>query len=97
MDLGEIWGYETDRLFQYEDCYQDADGKWLLIPIKYPSQALYETGAFKYGPGDVKYKDLDGNGEITYGEQTLEDHGDLKRIGNTLPNFELRFLCSIDI
>lgn len=33
--IGEIWGYETDRLFQYEDCYQDADGNGLLIPIKY--------------------------------------------------------------
>lgn len=67
----------------------------LLIPIKYASQALYETGAFKYGPGDVKYKDLDGNGEITYGEQTLEDHGDLKRIGNTLPNFEYGFSVAL--
>ena len=56
---------------------------------------MYETGAFKYGPGDVKYKDLDGNGEITYGEQTLEDHGDLKRIGNTLPNFEYGFSVAL--
>ena len=93
--VGEIWGYETDRLFQYEDCYQDADGKWFIDTNKVPSQALYETGAFKYGPGDVKYKDLDGNGEITYGEQTLEDHGDLKRIGNTLPNFEYGFSVAL--
>lgn len=93
--IGEIWGYETDRLFQYEDCYQDADGKWFIDTNKVPSQALYETGAFKYGPGDVKYKDLDGNGEITYGEQTLEDHGDLKRIGNTLPNFEYGFSVAL--
>ena len=71
------------------------DGKWFIDTNKVPSQALYETGAFKYGPGDVKYKDLDGNGEITYGEQTLEDHGDLKRIGNTLPNFEYGFSVAL--
>ena len=38
---------------------------------------------------------MDGNGEITYGEQTLEDHGDLKRIGNTLPNFEYGFSVAL--
>jgi len=55
------------------------------------SQSLFESGFFKYGPGDVKYKDLDGDGKITYGSNTLEDHGDLKKIGNTLPNFEYSF------
>ena len=89
--IGEIWGYETDRLFQYEDCYQDADGKWFVDYTKNPDQTLYETGAFKFGPGDVKYKDLDGNGVIDYGSETLDDHGDLKRIGNTTPNFEYGF------
>ena len=89
--IGEIWGYETDRLFQYEDCYQDADGKWFVDYSKNPDQTLYETGAFKFGPGDVKYKDLNGDGQITYGKETLDDHGDLKRIGNTTPNFEYGF------
>lgn len=95
--IGEIWGYETDRLFQYSDCKELPDGTW-VIDTSLPGiadQSLYETGAFKYGPGDVKYKDLDGNGAITYGEQTLEDHGDLKRIGNTLPNFEYGFTIGL--
>ena len=78
--LGEIWGYETDRLFQESDF--NADG---TLKDGIASQALFESGAFKYGPGDVKYKDLDGDGEITYGSNTLDDHGDLKVIGNTLP------------
>ncbi len=84
--LGEIWGYETDRLFQADDF--NADGS---LKSGIPSQSLYETGAFHFGPGDVKYKDLDADGVITYGSNTLEDHGDLKVIGNTLPRIEYNF------
>ena len=94
--IGEIWGYETDRLFQYEDCMQLEDGTWVIDPSKVPEQSLYESGSFKYGPGDVKYKDLDGDGKITYGDNTLENHGDLKRIGNTLPNFEYGFSLGLN-
>lgn len=99
--IGEIWGYETDRLFQYEDCKKITDDKgnsmWVIDTDKpgIADQSLYESGSFKYGPGDVKYKDLDGDGKITYGKETLEDHGDLKRIGNTLPNFEYGFTLGL--
>lgn len=99
--IGEIWGYETDRLFQYEDCKQITDSKgntmWVIDTDKpgIADQSLYESGSFKYGPGDVKYKDLDGDGKITYGKETLDDHGDLKRIGNTLPNFEYGFTLGL--
>ncbi|MCH4018023.1 MAG: TonB-dependent receptor [Prevotella sp.] len=84
--LGEIWGYETDRLFQASDFNSDGTLKTGL-----PSQSLYETGSFKFGPGDVKYKDLNGDGKITYGKNTVEDHGDLKVIGNSLPDYEYSF------
>ena len=100
--IGEIWGYETDRLFQYDDCKEIVDPNtgasvWVIDTDKpgIADQSLYETGSFKYGPGDVKYKDLDGDGKITYGEETLENHGDLKRIGNTLPNFEYGFTIGL--
>lgn len=89
--LGEIWGYETDRLFQKDDF--NADG---TLKEGIPSQSLYETGAFKFGPGDVKYKDLDGDGKITYGNNTVEDHGDLKVIGNSLPKYEYSFTIGAD-
>ena len=96
-EIGEIWGYETDRLFQYSDCKQLEDGTWVIDTSKpgIADQSLYENGSFKFGPGDVKYKDLDGDNEITYGEQTVEDHGDLKRIGNSLPNFEYGFTLGL--
>lgn len=84
--LGEIWGYETDRLFRADD-FDDTGA----LKKGVPSQALYESGSFKFGPGDVKYKDLDEDGKITHGKNTVEDHGDLKVIGNALPNFEYSF------
>lgn len=90
--LGEIWGYETDRLFQESDFNSDGS---LIDGIA--SQHLIHDGAFKLGPGDVKYKNLDGdNSTIGYGKNTLEDHGDLKVIGNALPNFEYSFAFNID-
>lgn len=89
--LGEIWGYETDRLFQETDFNTDGTLKDGIA-----TQELFESGAFKYGPGDVKYKDLDGDGKISYGSNTLDDHGDLKVIGNTLPRVEYNFGIDLD-
>src|SRR5690606_19645703 len=58
--LGEIWGYETDRFFTEDDFVNGTYAPGV------PSQALYEDSWFMYGPGDVKYKDLNGDGVITY-------------------------------
>lgn len=92
--LGEIWGYETDRLFQYNDFDEskDANGN-IVYTLKegIASQSKFETGGFIYGPGDVKFVDQNGDGVIDFGSNTLEDHGDLKRIGNTRPKFEYGF------
>ena len=55
------------------------------------SQAGLESGNFHYGPGDVKFKDLDGNGKIDGGKGTADDHGDLKVIGNSMPRYEYSF------
>lgn len=38
-------------------------------------------------PGDIRYKDLDGDGKITYGKNTLDDPGDRKVIGNNTPRY----------
>ena len=90
-NLGEIWGFETDRFFTAEDFTgKDANNKWVLKP-GIPSQSKYETAAFNYGPGDVKYKDLNGDGVINNGANTVDDHGDLKVIGNTTPRYQYGF------
>lgn len=95
-EYGEIWGYETDRLFQIDDFDVDPSGKYVLKE-GIPSQAYFETdGWFFFGPGDVKYKDLNGDGVINPGKSTVEDHGDLKRIGNTCPRYEYGIRLDMD-
>lgn len=49
---------------------------------------LQGSGIFKYQPGDVKFKDLDGDGQITDGSRSVNDHGDLEVIGNSTPRYE---------
>lgn len=73
---GDIWGFETDRYFTEQDDMS-----------KLPDQSKLATGNFKYGPGDIKYKDLDGNNVIDGGKSTADDHGDLRVIGNTQPRY----------
>jgi TonB-linked SusC/RagA family outer membrane protein len=85
---GEIWGFETDRFFTADDFTADATGK-LTLKNGIPSQARFENnGWFFYGPGDIKYKDLDGNGVIDRGDNTAQNPGDMKRIGNSTPRYE---------
>ena len=56
-----------------------------------PDQSLLVKSTFKFGPGDVLYKDLDGDGKITGGQGTKDDHGDLSIIGYSRPRYEYNF------
>ena len=91
--VGEIWGFTTDRLFQESDF--DAEGN-LLDGIATQEYFEKSSGYYKYGPGDVKYVDLDGNGEITWGDKTVDNHGDWSRIGNSTPRYEYNFKIGLD-
>jgi hypothetical protein len=71
--IGDIWGYETYGLFRSEEEIASA-----------PSQSqLYS----RWTPGDVRYVDLDENGVIDWGNNTLDNPGDQKVIGNTTPRY----------
>jgi len=80
---GEIWGFETDRYFTANDFNPDGTTKSNIA-----SQKTLQGGNFVYGPGDIKFKDLNGDGKIDGGKSTLTDHGDLKVIGNTQPRYQ---------
>ncbi len=41
----------------------------------------------QWAAGDIMYADLNGDGKINNGSYTLDDMGDLKKIGNTTPRF----------
>ena len=79
MEFGEIWGYETDRFYTTDDF----DEKGNLLPGIPKVQ-----GITKHNPGDVLYKDLNNDGVINSGKNTLEDSGDLKLIGNNSARYQ---------
>lgn len=81
--LGEIWGFETDRYFNSSDLNPDG-----TLKTGTPDQSYLQNGSFRFGAGDIKYKDLNKDGKIDTGKGTIDDHGDLKRIGNQLPRYE---------
>lgn len=92
-EYGEIWGFVTDRLFQEDDFNEDGTLKeGIATQTYFEQQATSATGRkCVYGPGDVKYVDLNGDGEISWGNKTAEDHGDWTVIGNTTPRYEYNF------
>lgn len=79
MRIGEIWGYVTDRYYTKDDF--TADGE-LKAGLPKPN------GAGKMNPGDILYKDLDGDGKIYSGAGTADDPGDRRVIGNTTPRYQ---------
>src|SRR5699024_664035 len=81
MYLGEIWGYETEGIARS----QEEMDEWLQ------DHNQSKLGS-NWSAGDVMYRDLDGDGEIDDGSQTLDDPGDRRIIGNESPryNFGLR-------
>lgn len=101
--MGEIWGYETDRLYQKDDFAYDSAGNLIEVDSKdgykvyqladgtAATQGRLQAGSFKFGPGDVKFKDLNGDGIITPGNGLLGDTGDRKIIGNSTPRWEYSF------
>lgn len=52
---------------------------------------VQNSANFRFGPGDVKFADLNGDGEISNGNNLLNDHGDLEKIGNSTPRYEYGF------
>lgn len=89
---GDIYGFETDRFFTKDDFVYDSEGNRIGYAKGVADQdKLVGSGNFIYGPGDVKYKDLNGDGVINGGDGTKNNMGDLKVIGNSTPRFQYGF------
>lgn len=82
-EIGQIWGLTSDRLLQADDVITN-NGK-IVNGIDY-SRAM--GGNFKFGAGDVHYVDTNGDGAISRGAGTADDHGDLTKIGNSTPRYK---------
>ena len=76
MTLGEIWGYKVLGLFESDE---EAAG-WAD-----QSKFQYFVGGWK--KGDLKLADLDDSNTVDNGSNTIGDHGDLVKIGNTTPRY----------
>ena len=86
MEIGEIWGFATDGIYASN---AEADAG--------PDYSFFKNGDwFKAFAGDLKFRDLNGDGKISAGSRTLDDHGDLTIIGNTSPRYMYSFNLSLN-
>ncbi len=81
--VGDIWGYESS-LFQSADEIASA-----------PDQSKLDGGISKVR-GDIRFMDIDGNGVVDYGENTVDKPGDMKIIGNNKARYRYGFNISAD-
>ncbi|MCD7937018.1 MAG: TonB-dependent receptor [Tannerellaceae bacterium] len=80
MKFGEIWGYVTDR-FYTEDDFENGTLKEGIPSFK-------GVNRDNLNPGDILYKDFDEDGLITDGDNTIDNPGDMRVIGNSTPRFQ---------
>jgi TonB-linked SusC/RagA family outer membrane protein len=86
QEIGEIWGYVTDGVYSVND----------FVPGSLNASQLggkLNTGVIKYqginpNPGDVRYKDLNNDGVIFTGDNTVSNPGDRKVIGSNVRHYQ---------
>lgn len=79
-EVGEIWGYTVHDLFRTQDELDNYLSK----------TDLSHLGA-NWRTGDLRYEDMNGDGKVNNGKNTVDDHGDLRKIGNTQPRWQYGF------
>lgn len=83
-EWGEIWGYKTDGFFK-----TDEEAKLYAQQVNLSLQSSRLTGGWM--AGDLKFLDLDGNHIWGVGSNTVDDPGDLAKLGNSLPSLSYGF------
>ena len=89
MELGEIWGFEIDGLFQ-----SDAEAKAYAeqVDLNYINKRLYGG----WLAGDPRYVDLNGDGKISVGANSVDDPGDRKILGNSIASLQYGMTAGFD-
>lgn len=84
-ELGEIWGFRTDGMYLTEaDALASLPDKYHnFVPNSQPHA------------GDLRFRNVNNDDHIGIGSWTLDDHGDLERIGNETPRYQ--FGINIDL
>ena len=88
--LGEIWGFVTDGLFQSDEEAAEYSSQ---VDLSYVNGKI-PGGVWK--AGDLKYVDLNNNGKIDIGANSVNDPGDRKVIGNSLARLQYGFSVGFD-
>ncbi|MDR0700362.1 MAG: TonB-dependent receptor [Tannerella sp.] len=83
MRIGEIWGFITDGYFRTQE---------EIDALNQRDIGTDDVG-YVFQVGDIKMKDLDGDNKITFGENTVDNPGDRKIIGNS----SVRYPYSIEL
>ncbi|WP_084299428.1 TonB-dependent receptor [Dyadobacter tibetensis] len=88
--IGQIWGYETDGFYTANDFNEGTLDDRLMIKTlaNHLKDGLPRVEGVFHNPGDVRYVDLNGDGIINPGNNTLENPGDRKIIGNSNRRFQ---------
>ena len=76
MEWGEIWGYRIKGIYQSDQEAIDRGVDQSFLGTRFTDKA-----------GDLIFDDVDGSTKIDQGKGTLENHGDLVRIGNAMPRY----------
>jgi len=76
---GNIWGYQTIGIAKTTE-----EMEAHLNSLPNGGQNALGTN---WDAGDIMYEDLNGDGMINNGSNTLDDHGDLVKIGNSTPRY----------
>lgn len=90
---GDIWGYESIGIARTEEemvAHLEAlDRQYEAVnghAPENPGMGQNNLGS-NWHAGDMMYRDLDGDGRISKGSETIGDTGDKKVIGNNTPRF----------
>ncbi len=90
---GDIWGYESIDIARSDEqmrahlealdkAYEAYHGEAPAVPL----QGQNHLGS-NWQAGDMMYRDLDGDGRISKGSETIGDTGDKRVIGNDTPRY----------
>ncbi|MCC8424586.1 TonB-dependent receptor [Mucilaginibacter sp. UR6-11] len=84
QSIGEIWGYKTLGFFKTDDEWKTSASQSKVSSIEYQLNGHSLAG-------DIKFADLNGDNKIDNGTNTLANHGDQEKIGNTTPRYSYGF------
>ena len=89
QEIGEIWGFEFGGIFNSQELIDNFYGEG----IPYVNDLIQINDGYVTRVGDVILKDNNGNRKIDKGAMTVDDPGDMVRVGNKRP----RYLYSLSL